>query len=113
MATGPRDVRIPSFVVSSAAVSALGYCAPPNDVPPPDAGVRIYRLDDRRAPEQVGVVRLGPNPASPLGALYRPPPDAQAPAPIAASWATGLYIFEVSTADGYERWFGADVRLLA
>jgi hypothetical protein len=113
MATGPRDVRIRSFVVSSASVSALGYCAPPYDIPPPDAQVRIYRLDDRRAPEQVSVVRLGPNPASSLGALFRPPPDAQTPAPTAPSWATGLYIFEVSTADGYQRWFGADVRLIA
>jgi hypothetical protein len=113
VATGPRDVRIRSFVVSSASVSALGYCAPPYDIPPPDAQVRIYRLDDRRAPEQVSVVRLGPNPASSLGALYRPPPDAQTPALTAPSWATGLYIFEVSTANGYQRWFGADVRLLA
>ena len=113
VATGPRDVRIRSFVVSSASVSALGYCAPPYDIPPPDAQVRIYRVDDRRAPEQISVVRLGPNPASSLGALYRPPPDAQTPMPNAPSWATGLYIFEVSTADGYQRWFGADVRLIA
>ena len=113
VATGPRDVRIRSFVVSSASVIALGYCAPPYDIPPPDAQVRIYRVDDRRAPEQVSVVRLGPNPASSLGALYRPPPDAQTGTPNAPSWATGLYIFEVSTADGYQRWFGADVRLLA
>ncbi len=113
VATGPRDVRIPSFVVSSASVSALGYCAPPYDIPPPDAQVRIYRVDDRRAPEQVSVVRLGPNPASSLGALYRPPADAQTPTPAAPSWATGLYIFEVSAADGYQRWFGADVRLIA
>jgi hypothetical protein len=113
VATGPRDVRIRSFVVSSASVSALGYCAPPYDIPPPDAQVRIYRLDDRRTPEQVSVVRLGPNPASSLGALYRPPPDAGPPVPTGASWATGLYIFEVSTADGYQRWFGADVRIIA
>jgi len=113
VATGPRDVRIRSFVVSSASVSALGYCAPPYDIPPPDAQVRIYRVDDRRAPEQVSVVRLGPNPASSLGALYRPPADAQTPTPNAPSWATGLYIFEVSAADGYQRWFGADVRLIA
>jgi hypothetical protein len=112
VATGPRDVRIQFFVVSSASVSALGYCAPPYDIPPADAQVRIYRVDDRRTPEQVSVVRLGPNPASSLGALYRPPPDAQTPARTAASWATGLYIFEVSTADGYQRWFGADVRLI-
>jgi hypothetical protein len=113
VATGPRDVRIRSFVVSSASVSALGYCAPPYDIPPADAQVRIYRVDDRRAPEQVSVVRLGPNPASSLGALYRPPADAQTPTPNAPSWATGLYIFEVSAADGYQRWFGADVRLIA
>ena len=113
VATGPRDVRIRSFVVSSASVSALGYCAPPYDIPPPDAQVRIYRVDDRRAPEQVSVVRLGPNPASSLGALYRPPADAQTPTPNAPSWATGLYVFEVSAADGYQRWFGADVRLIA
>jgi len=113
VATGPRDVRIRSFVVSSASVSALGYCAPPYDIPPADAQVRIYRVDDRRAPEQVSVVRLGPNPASSLGALYRPPADAQTPTPNAPSWATGLYVFEVSAADGYQRWFGADVRLIA
>ena len=112
-ATDARDPAIPRIVVTSSSVIALGYCAPVDQPPPDDVDVVIYRLDAVRPPSPVRIVRLGPNPASPLGGLYLPAP-VPAPSsqtPATASWDNGIYVFRVHASRGYERWFGADVRL--
>ncbi|HEX5823332.1 MAG TPA: hypothetical protein VFY18_02630 [Candidatus Limnocylindrales bacterium] len=113
-AGGPGDPRIPFFVVASGSVTALGYCAPPDDAPPADARLAIFRLIPGRLPEPIRTTRLVPNPPSPLGGLYRPDRGQsrlEGDVPTTASWATGIYVFHVHAANGYERWFGADVRI--
>jgi hypothetical protein len=113
-ATDPRDPAIPRLTVVSPSVIALGYCAPVDRPPPDDVALTIYRLDPVRPPTPVDVVRLGPNPASPLGGLYLPAPqaDPSGTIPATASWASGTYVFRLHAAAGYEQWFGADVRIV-
>jgi hypothetical protein len=113
-ATDPRDPAIPREVVVSPSLVALGYCAPIDRPPPDDVALTIFRVEPNAPPRTVDVVRLGPNPASPLGGLYLPAPRAGPSGTIPATdtWPSGTYVFRLHDAAGYEQWFGADVRIL-
>jgi hypothetical protein len=112
--TDPRDPAIPRENVVSPSLIALGYCAPIDRPPPDDVGLTIFRLDPTGPPRTVDVIRLGPNPASPLGGLYLPAPraDPSGRIPATDTWPSGTYVFHLQAAGGYEQWFGANVRIL-
>ena len=114
LADGPDDPRIPLIPVISRAVLTLGYCTPvagPERPPGPTVTTIFQRGVPglTRTTEPVDIRRLLPRLASsPFGAVYEAPRAGG----TASGWQTGTWIFEITSEQGFERWFGAAVEVI-
>jgi hypothetical protein len=113
-ATGPLDPTMPLIQVG-VVNEAVGYCAPWTGAErPPDVSlVSAWRLarDAGGTPAAVAVplVRVAPDRASVLGALYAGPADGSGPANgTTAGWPLGRYVFAVRS-PAWERWWAVDI----
>ncbi|MFL5779252.1 MAG: hypothetical protein ACJ761_09945 [Chloroflexota bacterium] len=123
-ATDPSDRRIPTVLVVTRGLAALGYCAPPGDEdrPPSDAAVQAWRVGTaREAPVPLDLQPVRPPEAGPgdgSEALFAPAAavsgtgSPSASAAVIGRWPVGRYVFAIrSPSDpSYERWYGIEVR---
>lgn len=113
-AAGPLDPAVP-LVQVGVVNEAVGYCAPWTGAErPPDVSlVSAWRLvrdaGGSLAAVAVPLVRVAPDRASVLGALYAGPADGSGPADgTAARWPLGRYVFAVRSPT-WERWWAVDI----
>jgi hypothetical protein len=113
-AAGPLDPAMPLIQVG-VVNEAVGYCAPwAGAERPPDVSlVSAWRLardaGGSLAAVAVPLVRVAPDRASVLGALYAGPADGSGPADgTAAAWPLGRYVFAVRSPE-WERWWAVDI----
>jgi hypothetical protein len=116
-ATGPGDPRIPVTPLASQWVMTLGYCAPVAGPERPGAAtsVTVFRLLGDGDAEVLSLERVQPLlRASPLGAVYAPPPMAGSTAGPGSGWQDGTYVFRFGTsaADPSARWLGVRIQIL-
>jgi hypothetical protein len=110
-AASPRDTAVPFVTVVTDQVLALGFCVGSgSDGPAPLVGVRGWAVGPGGAATALTLnpVRAHMPPTPDLGAVYRPPADADV---AAAAWAPGRYVFAVRQGPpgGEEWWFGVEV----
>jgi hypothetical protein len=113
-AAGPLDPAMPLIQVG-VVNEAVGYCAPWTGAErPPDLSlVSAWRLardaGGSLAAVAVPLVRVAPDRASVLGALYAGPADGSSPADgTATRWPLGRYVFAVRS-PAWERWWAVDI----
>lgn len=113
-AAGPLDPAMPLIQVG-VVNEAVGYCAPWTGAErPPDVSlVSAWRLapDAGGSPAAIAIplVRVAPDRASVLGALYAGPVDGSGPAGgTARGWPLGRYVFAVRS-PAWERWWAVDI----
>jgi hypothetical protein len=113
-AVGPLDPAMPLIQVG-VVNEAVGYCAPWTGAErPPDVSlVSAWRLardaGGSQAAVAVPLVRVAPDRASVLGALYAGPADGSDPADgTTAGWPLGRYVFAVRSPT-WERWWAVDI----
>jgi len=112
-AIGPLDPAVPLIHVGPVN-EAVGYCAPWTGAErPPDVSLvsawRLGRDADGSTAVPVALVRVAPDRASVLGALYAGPADRSGPvAGPDAGWPDGRYVFAVRSPT-WERWWAIDV----
>jgi hypothetical protein len=112
-AIGPLDPAVPLVQVGPVN-EAVGYCAPWTGTErPPDVSLvsawRLGRGSDGSTAVPVALVRVAPDRASVLGALYAGPTDGSGPvAGLDAGWPVGRYVFAVRSPT-WERWWAIDV----
>jgi hypothetical protein len=114
-ATGPTDPRINFVVIPAQQVVSFGYCP-------------AYR-DDSRPHDTVTIYRLAPTVSLVRTARVRAPKEADAAAndvfaPVSTpgpsggegnqiSWGPGRYVIRIDGPEGYLRWLGVEIRLIA
>jgi hypothetical protein len=113
-AAGPLDPAMPLIQVG-VVNEAVGYCAPWTGAErPPDLSlVSAWRLvrdaGGSLAAVALPLVRVAPDRASVLGALYAGPADGSGPADgTTARWPLGRYVFAVRS-PAWERWWAVDI----
>jgi hypothetical protein len=113
VAIGPLDPAVPLIQVGPVN-KAVGYCAPWTGTErPPDVSLvsawRLGRDAGGSTAVPVALVRVAPDRASVLGALYAGPADRSGPVGGPdAGWPDGRYVFAVR-APTWERWWAIDV----
>jgi hypothetical protein len=112
-AMGPLDTRIRFVTVAAREVVGLGICPPSNDAPI-GASATFFRLDPTPRAFGTTSVLMAPEPEVPANTLYRPSATSGTGTPSPqASWPAGRYVIRVDGLDGYQRWLGVDVRVVA
>jgi hypothetical protein len=113
-AAGPLDPAMPLIQVG-VVNEAVGYCAPWTGAerPPEVSLVSAWRLardaGGSMAAVAVPLVRVAPDRASVLGALYAGPADGSSAADgTTAGWPLGRYVFAVRS-PVWERWWAVDI----
>jgi hypothetical protein len=113
VAIGPLDPAVPLIQVGPVN-EAVGYCAPWTGTErPPDVSLvsawRLGRDADGSTAVPVALVRVAPDRATVLGALYAGPADRSGPVGGPdAGWPDGRYVFAVRSPT-WERWWAIDV----
>lgn len=124
-ASGPLDPGIPFVPVATGIVTAIGYCAPPDDTRPPvTARTSLWAVAAGIA-TPLSLLPLEPATPNAQGGLWLAPPGLERPssgesaAPPSASdaprlWPPGRYALQVAVPGGiYARWMGIEVKDLS
>jgi hypothetical protein len=108
-ARDPRDLAIPTDLIVTDAVRALGFCAAADDAGRFPAAVRAWEVPPDGDPVPLTLHPIAEYaPADPrLGAVYAPESGPGVTVATAAAWAPGRYVFEVGFGleDPEPRWF--------
>jgi hypothetical protein len=111
-AAGPLDPAIPFAPVATDVVTAIGYCAPPDEGrrPPASVVVDLWAIRAGRA-IRLTAAPLEPRRPNALGGLWRAAPQTGS---ASATWPPGLYVIEITSASGtFHRLLGIEVADLA
>jgi len=114
-ATGPTDPKIEFVVVAAQQVLAIGYCPAYRDDSRPHDNVTIYRLAPTVAVVPTELVRVPKEADAAANDLFAP---RTTPGPSGAgdgqiTWGTGRYVMRIQGPEGYLRWLGVEIRLIA
>jgi hypothetical protein len=110
-ASGPLDPRIPFAPVATDRVTAIGYCAPLDELqrPPATAGAELWALRDGGA-LRLSLVLVEPASPNALGGLWLPGPEVPRGSGPAGAWPPGRYAIRVASPGGdYARWMGVEI----
>jgi hypothetical protein len=114
-ATGPTDPGIKFVVVAAQQVLSIGYCPEYRDDSRPHDTVTIYRLTPTVAEvptQRVSVPKEADAAANELFAPRATPgPSGGKVGP--SSWDSGRYVMRIQGPEGYLRWLGVEIRLIA
>jgi hypothetical protein len=114
-ATGPTDPGIEFVVVAAQQVLSIGYCPAYRDDSRPHDTVTIYRLAPTVAEVPTEPVRVPKEADAAANDLFAPRatpgPSGAAGGPI--SWGPGRYVMRIQGPEGYLRWLGVEIRLIA
>ena len=125
VASGPLDPRIPFVPVATGIVTAVGYCAPPDDSRPPAiARTSMWAVSDGVA-TPLSLLPLEPAIPNSQGGLWLAPPELERSTPGASDappsadgaprlWPPGRYALQVAVPDGvFAEWIGVEVKDLS
>lgn len=108
---GPLDPRIPFVPVATDVVTAIGYCAPPDEGlrPPTTARAELWAIAAGIAVPLTPLV-LEPDEPDALGGLWRPAPEVAIEIRGRAAWPVGRYVIRVrSPTLAFDRWLGIKI----
>jgi hypothetical protein len=111
-AGGPLDPAIPFAPVATDVVTAIGYCAPPDEErrPPASVVVALWAIRAGRA-FPLTPARLEPRRPNALGGLWGAAPETGG---SGAMWPPGSYVIEITSASGaFHRLLGIEIADLA
>jgi hypothetical protein len=113
-ATGPTDPTIKFVVVAAQQVLSIGYCPSYRDDNRPHDRLTIYRLDSTVTTVPTTTVRVPQEAEAAANDLFAP---LSTPGPSGAgrqlSWGPGRYVIRIDGSDGYLRWLGLEIRIVA
>jgi hypothetical protein len=124
-AIGPLDPGIPFVPVATGIVTAIGYCAPPDDSRPPViARASLWAVSATTA-TPLSLLPLEPATPNAMGGLWLAPPELERSSPVESAapssaddqprlWPPGRYALRVAVPGGvYVRWLGVEVKDLS
>ena len=114
-ATGPTDPSIRFVVVAAQQVLAIGYCPAYRDDSRPHDSVTIYRLAPTVSEVATELVRVPKEADAAANDLFAPraAPGASGADGKPISWGPGRYVMRIQGPEGYLRWLGVEIRLIA
>ncbi len=124
-ASGPLDPGIPFVPVATGIVTAIGYCAPPDDSRPPVIARTSLWAVSAGVATPLSLVPLEPATPNAQGGLWLAPPELERSSPGASAappsaddaprlWPPGRYALQVAVPGGvYARWLGVEVKDLS